>query len=346
MAAGNYTPAFLAAIDSALSLQPQDRPQSIPEWRALFKGEPDDATVVYSGRQASPLSQSDAFSSTRSPPSKPDRRLRPLLFAAAALGLAAIAVIAALIWSNYETDTAPASPPDTTAKPAIDVATISLNLARIASAYECAQIETRIEETDIVHLSGFVSSQGDWSRLVSEVSGIPGVTEVRDNVAVHTEPFCHVIKLLASFQALDGNDDEKVLLQTNKPGNGFEQGERLIVYTRTTSAFPGYFYVDAFNSYGEVLHMLPSPIAPEHQVNAGQHVTLGNQPCPACYETSPPHGRSLIVAISSTDRLFYTKRPEVEDQSSYLSALRKNLQRLHAEGGMIRSAFVYMTTHE
>jgi hypothetical protein len=32
----HYSPSFLAAIDAALQLYPQDRPQSIGEWKALF----------------------------------------------------------------------------------------------------------------------------------------------------------------------------------------------------------------------------------------------------------------------------------------------------------------------
>ena len=54
-AEGDYSQTFLAAIDAALELKPQDRPQSIAEWRRRFKGEyqqetvkeeDDDATVV------------------------------------------------------------------------------------------------------------------------------------------------------------------------------------------------------------------------------------------------------------------------------------------------------------
>jgi serine/threonine protein kinase len=50
---GDYSGIFLEAINAALKLKPQDRPQSIAEWRRRFKGEyqqetveDDDATVV------------------------------------------------------------------------------------------------------------------------------------------------------------------------------------------------------------------------------------------------------------------------------------------------------------
>ena len=340
VAADNYTPAFLAAIDSALALQPQDRPQNIAEWRALFKQQSDDKTVVYSGGTSTPpLAKTDEPSIPANSPSNEGRRsLRPLFYGIAALGLATLGVIAVLFWLDNE--------PETSSAPSIDMATIRLDVERVAGEFECAQVKTTVDGNGQVLLNGYVSSLQDRMRLLSDVSKIPGVNKVIENMEVHTKPFCEVIGLLASVQAPLVDHSDAVILQTNNPGNDFKQGDLLIVYAKTTEAFPGYFYVDSFNSYGEVLHMLPSPIADENEVNTGQQVTLGNKPCPECYKTSPPHGRSLIVAISSTEPLFDTERVEVEDFNNYLPALRAGLQRLHAEGGKIISKFEYITTHK
>ena len=339
-AADGYTPAFLAAIDSALALQPQDRPQNIAEWRALFKQQSDDETVVYSGGISTPpLAEThDSSIPANSPSNEGRRRLRPLFYGIAALGLATLGVVAVLVWLDNE--------PDTSSEPRIDMATIRLDVERVAGEFECAQVKTTVDDNGQVLLNGYVSSLQDRMRLLGDVSKIPGVNKVIENMDVHTKPFCEIIGLLASVQAPLVDNSDEVILQTNSPGNDFKQGDLLIVYAKTTGAFPGYFYVDSFNSYGEVLHMLPSPIADEYEVNSGQQVTLGNKPCPECYMTSPPHGRSLIVAISSTDRLFDTERVEVEDFNNYLPALRAGLQRLHAEGGKIISKFEYITTHK
>lgn len=340
VAADGYTPAFLAAIDSALALQPQDRPQNIAEWRAMFKQQSDDETVVYSGGTSTPLlaETHDSSIPANSPSNVGRRRLRPLFYGIAALGLATLGVVAVLVWLDNE--------PDTSSEPRIDMATIRLDVERVAGEFECAQVKTTVDGNGQVLLNGYVSSLQDRMRLLSDVSKIPGVNKVIENMDVHTKPFCEIIGLLASVQAPLVDNSDAVILQTNSPSNDFKQGELLIVYAKATGAFPGYFYVDSFNSYGEVLHMLPSPIADEHEVNSGQQVTLGNKPCPECYKTSPPHGRSLIVAISSTDRLFDTERVEVEDFNNYLPALRAGLQRLHAEGGKIISKFEYITTHK
>jgi len=339
VATDDYTPEFLAAIDSALALKPKDRPQNIAEWRALFKQQSNDETVVYSGGISTPpLAETDEPSIPANSPSNEGRRLRPLFYGIAALGLAALGVIAVLAWLDNE--------PETSSAPSIDTTMIRLGVERVAGEFECAQVKTTVDDNGQVLLNGYVSSLQDMTRLISDVSKIPGVNQVIENMEVHTKPFCEVIGLLASVQAPLADSNDAVILQTNSPGNDFKQGDLLIVYAKTTEAFPGYFYVDSFNSYGEVLHMLPSPIADEYEVNTGQQVTLGNKPCPECYETSPPHGRSLIVAISSTERLFDKQRPEVEDMNTYLPALRTALQRLHAEGGKFISRFEYITTHE
>ena len=340
IASDGYTPEFLAAIDSALALKPRDRPQNIAEWQAMFKHQSDDETVLYSGQtSAPPLSYPDEPSIIPAElASNEGARLRPLYFVIAVLGLAALGVIAVLFWLNNETDTSSAV--------SIDLTTTRLDLERVGGEFDCAQVNTTVDDNGQVILNGYVSSHQDLTRLISDVSKIAGVNKVNDNMEVHTEPFCQVIGLLASVQAPQVNHSDAVILQTNKPGNDFKQDELLIVYAKATDAFPGYFYIDSINSYGEVLHMMPSPITSEHKVDAGQQVTLGNKPCPECYKTSPPHGKSLIVAISSTEPLFDKQRPEVEDMNTYLPVLRAALQRLKAEGGEIISRFEYITTHE
>ena len=91
------------------------------------------------------------------------------------------------------------------------------------------------------------------------------------------------------------------------------------------------------------------PSRSEHAVRAGQRVILGDKPCDTvgCYQILPPHGRNMIVAISSSTPLLEQMRPEeVESSSDYLPALRAGLERLHADDGGIISTFEYITTHE
>jgi len=45
IAGGRYSPAFLAAIDRALALMPEDRPQNVADWRASMDGQPQPTRV-------------------------------------------------------------------------------------------------------------------------------------------------------------------------------------------------------------------------------------------------------------------------------------------------------------
>ena len=166
-----------------------------------------------------------------------------------------------------------------------------------------------------------------------------------DDLAVYPDTFCQVIGLLTAFQSREPTGPDAVTLETNQPDLDFTEGEMLVIYATASAAFSGYLYVDFFDTAGDVVHMLPSPIASDHAVSAGQQLTLGGQPCPECYEISPPHGRNMVIAISSSAPLFDEIRPEVESSNDYLPELRAGLERLHAEGGEIISTFEYITTH-
>ena len=80
VAAHRYTPAFLAAIDAALALRTEDRPQSIAEWRALFERrqslDNDGETVIMS--VGNPVPQSGATVVQSNIPPHGDHRRRRL----------------------------------------------------------------------------------------------------------------------------------------------------------------------------------------------------------------------------------------------------------------------------
>ncbi|UCF92031.1 MAG: protein kinase [Desulfobacterales bacterium] len=122
VAEGRYTPALLAAVDAALELKSQDRPQSIGAWRRLFETEPalsaaedSEATVVRPGHPKPP--SASAFPSEalefparpeETPPSAealgpiaapgPRRRPRRVAFAVAVVVAAAVGLAVYRYW--------------------------------------------------------------------------------------------------------------------------------------------------------------------------------------------------------------------------------------------------------
>ena len=79
-APNGFSPSFLAAIDRALVIRPEDRPQTIAEWFALFTAVEDDSdglsdTAVLEKRAAAQPAKAHARSRKRSRPTRPWPRL-------------------------------------------------------------------------------------------------------------------------------------------------------------------------------------------------------------------------------------------------------------------------------
>jgi hypothetical protein len=314
-ARAGYTPAFLAAIDAALALRPEDRPQSIADWRALFQqrtgnGDPNGGNG--------------------------NRLRRQLITWSSVLGIAAAGIVGSLIGLKIYDDGSIVTD--------IGKTEIRARIRQAAGRLECARVRSDITSDGRVFLRGYVSIQGDLALLRDRVSAIKGVREIADDsLHVYPAPLCKVIGILNDYQMEKVTPRDAVTVWTNKPNADFKEDERIIVYARASSAFPDYL-----DSAGEVVHMLPSAIASSNSVQAGQQLTLGGGPCPAnCYVASPPHGRNVVVALSTSSPLVSVGlRPEVESLDDYLPFLRAALKRLRSEGGKLISGYGYITTHE
>ena len=225
---------------------------------------------------------------------------------------------------------APVAPPAT-----IDAGATRLAIGRavdsVTQSGRCAEIKTALADDGTLDLSGFVSSDDDDAALRSSLAAVPGVSAVKDAVAVFQPQHCQVIRLLASSGALAAG--AKPRLDFNIPSLLYRAGDKLVV--RTTPPSDAYLAVDFYDSAGQVVHLRPSPQSRGELVKAGQVVTLGtdkdkpsaNQ---AVYEISEPFGPNLVVAIASRTPLLEPRRNAVEDAKPYLAALAATLQRRDA----------------
>lgn len=101
---GRYSPSFLAAIDAALQLYPKDRPQSIGEWKALFKQtvrKEDDRTVLRPLPEVIP----------EPGPAKKKFEIKPpvVMFTAAAVAAAALLIFLLIFPPGDKEQTPPAT---------------------------------------------------------------------------------------------------------------------------------------------------------------------------------------------------------------------------------------------
>lgn len=312
LAADNYSPALLEAIDAALVLAPEARPQSINEWRRLIEGEAQhsndtvDKTVLIS----TPLPQaphvpgllsgetSEARPSVApavlSTPNDPDQnnipKKRPRILAG--LGIAGILLLVGggllFVLQPFQAAIEPLSNGPEKAIPTADVvvaepvdrvdrnAAIS-RIQNILDLYRCSYVEPTLDKDLHLRLFGFVENQNDLQQLDSAVSAGEGITSVEYDVKVIAWPFCEMAELRARHQPADLTPDQEVHIEMNKPGHAYQEGEFLVVTATASSAFDGYLYIDYIDSAGDVVHMFPPPLSPDNRVTAGQQVVAGTE---------------------------------------------------------------------
>lgn len=141
-----YSPALLQAIDAALAVRPEDRPQSVAQWRALWEGEAFDLELApapaVSARAAPPPPAAPAPGDWASTIVQEEDDLPPAGRAAwtgrrlvLALG-AAVLVLGGILWAWLQPRGAPPVIPEqtvTSPPPAITAATQSTQTAQAAA---------------------------------------------------------------------------------------------------------------------------------------------------------------------------------------------------------------------
>jgi serine/threonine protein kinase len=352
-ARGEYSPALLAAIDAALAVKPEDRPQSIADWRRWFDGEVSivsvgkkdgtvtlpprgtrvDATQVLTHADDSPA----AVMPTRPPRRRNRKTGRPVVFAVLSIVLAAM-VIAAVGTVIYQRITpTPTTTPEPKPEPIVqpvnkpDPATLRAQLETLLSGLECAHVRTQLADDGTLSLVGFVSKTQDLAKLRGDVSKIATNTEIRTDLSVQPKPFCEVLGVLSPLQPVGMPADAAPRLDLNKVDQRYRTGEKLVVTAAMGSAFEGYLYVDYIDSDGSVVHLLPSLRQRQNHLRPGQKMVLGSLDATDAsgdyiYRIQRPLGPGMVVAFASRQRLWEAPRTHVETTDEYIPGLQAALQ--------------------
>jgi len=369
-------PALLQAIDAALVLAPEARPQSIKEWRNLIKGEPqvsdDDRTVLMSTPPAPHRSRllSDeptpakhtATPTVLSTYTDPAQKELPKKRSGMLIGLGIIGIlllVSGVLFYVLQPFQQAVNEPEEPAKPADPVvletddrSTIVSNIQNTLDSFECSYLEPTLDSNMQLQLSGFVENQNDLQQLRKEMSAYKDISGVDDDVQVVARPFCEIAALLARHQSPDLVPDQEVHIKMNKPNHTYKEGELLVTTATASKAFDGYLYIDYLDSAGDIVHMFPSPLRSDNRVTAGQQVVAGtedlNDSQQRAYQVFPPHGQNMIIAISSREPLYDGERMEVEPLADYLASLRDGLNKINSAGQAdeVVSIYSFITTHE
>lgn len=361
LAIDQYSPSLLNAIDAALVLAPEARPQSIRDWRKLMEPEAQDSeagiarTVLASTPtvpRKSRLSSGDAAAEpTVSSPAvgaqavsgvDDNAEKRSGVLPGLGMGATALLALGGLFFVFQP-------PPDE----AEDRNTIISRIQNTLDSYECSYVEPSLDQDLQLQLSGFVKDKNDLQRLDKDMRSNEGITGIENDVKVVVWPFCEMAALLARRQPPDLAPDQQVRISMNESSLTYKEGELLVVTANSSNAFDGYLYIDHLDRAGDVVHMFPSPLRPDNRVTAGQQIVVGtedqsNDLQQRAYQVLPPHGQNMIVVIYSSEPLYDGERMEVEPAADYFSSLRNGLNKLASaeQQAELTSTYTFITTRE
>lgn len=363
LAIDQYSPSLLSAIDAALVLAPEARPQSIRDWRKLMQPEAQDneggiaRTVLRSTPlvpRKSRLSSGETGTAARTVSSPAVSALavsglddiaekRSGILPGLGLGMAATALLAVGgLFFVFQ------PPPDE----AEDRNTILSRIQNTLDSYECSYVEPSLDQDLQLQLSGFVKNRNDLQQLDKDMRSSEDITGIENDVKVVVWPFCEMATLLTRHQPPDLAPDQQVRIRMNASSLSYKEGELLVVTANSSNAFDGYLYIDHLDRAGDVVHMFPSPLRPDNHVKAGQQIVVGTEEKPngsqRAYQVLPPHGQNMIVAIYSREPLYEGERMEVESAVDYFASLRNGLKNLASEGQQaeLTSTYNFITTRE
>ena len=209
----------------------------------------------------------------------------------------------------------------------------------LATTLKCARIKASLTDDGVLSLRGHVGSSGDLSWLRDRLLDLEHVGIVSDDsVKVLSWPFCQIVADMEN--AVEGGYPglEQPALHLNKASGSYREGEYLVISVGNKNPVAGYLYVDYVDNAGTVVHMLPTLSDPDNRVGGLEQIVLGSDSestCEGiqCYEVSPPHGRSLILAIWSQDKLYSDPRPEIAEPAlTYISNLARLIEDKRAKG--------------
>jgi len=341
-AAGRYSDAFLRAVDSALAVRPEDRPQDVAAFRhalgfsprepvtRYFSGRVDESGLQIERRQSPRAVSTVTATSAPLLPIEPPAASAPAAAAGNGKGrkayvIGAIALVVLLLAGAglfFFPDTLLVA--ERAAPQAGAAAQAPQTLAEVEAkltGFDCALLEASMSGATAV-IRGHVGGEADLKRIDSEVGSVSGVQDVDDSaVRVFPRPYCSVVSALAAHTRHAPKAGAPRIALKGDVGEAYA-GEMLLVEV-SAPAFEAFVYADLYDPDANVVHLLPNAGQTSNRMSAGQRMVLGDDALSgAQWEVVPPLGKHLLVVMASESRLFERERPQVEDVFGYLRAVR------------------------
>ncbi len=201
--------------------------------------------------------------------------------------------------------------------------------------FQCAELSARVSQLGDIDLTGYVASETDKQQATAQLRNLSNVGSVNNQLAVMDWPLCEALGILHGETHSRSTDPGVPQIDPGGAVGTYFENDHLKPAVTATSLYDGYLYIDYVDGAGKfVAHLLPSSFRPDNAIRAGTRVEIGSLPGEV-YRIQKPFGTSLIIAISSPAPIFVQPRlkfEEGDDAKNYLAELRRQLQRVAADG--------------
>ncbi|MBU6424700.1 MAG: serine/threonine protein kinase [Rhodospirillales bacterium] len=370
----SVTPAMDAVVKKAMAKQPGDRFDSASDFAQALRDAAEakttpaesfslslddfsgDATMV-APRKATPAAPPPpAPAPTPTPAAK--KGPSPML-----LGSGAIVLLAVLGGGGYmlfgghkqaapqtaATTTPPAQPvqpqPATqpAAPPPMTAAQREATFTSTLGALPCTLLNATDQGSAPV-LTGLAGAGAPQAALTAAVNSLPSSGTIQNQIQTIDGPYCAALDAIRPYHPLFMGAGNALRLALAGGKTVLRDGDLLTV-DQTMPGFNGYLETDYFSNDGTVLHLYPTTTDAAQEFPAGSTKVLGDPVHGgANWQISAPYGTDMIITIASSVPLFTKLRPQDENASDYLPALRAALQNAASAGAQISVAAIPVVT--
>jgi eukaryotic-like serine/threonine-protein kinase len=207
------------------------------------------------------------------------------------------------------------------------LATVGPLLAPIPCSALAASVQGRT-----VQVRGFVRQSDGVATVKDRLSVLPGVRSLSLDLTPLAADKCDVIQFYAPFWTRNWQTGHTAGLRVQAAGGQLVEGDPLVVSV-TTPGYDSYVNIDYYQLDGTVVHMVPSPHAPDNQAPPNYAATVGSA---REWVIAKPFGTELVVLLSTPAPLFDAPRPESEPRAEYLRLLNARLAQMSGKYGANR----------
>jgi hypothetical protein len=214
-------------------------------------------------------------------------------------------------------------------KPALTLAAITPALAQVP----CSALSGAVQD-HAVTVRGFLSQRYGAAHLKETLAALPGVDTVSLDVRPLADDKCDFVKTLAPFLVRNWQAGRAASLHVRPPSGLLTENDSLVVDLKAPP-FDSFATVDYYQLDGHVVHMVPSRLWPDNQMQSnGGPYTIGSNA--GDWTVSKPFGSEMVVLVVTPVPLFDKLRPESEARADYLRALETRLKQIGGQYGQDR----------